>query len=93
MSSIVTSILSLTLGLLWNKACVATAKILKDGDVTDAKIREVFVRELNDVKTKLDGLSLKDLLSSYMFLKGVQLLSDSLDKSKDEQKAACDERS
>ena len=92
MSSIVTSILSLTLGLLWNKARVATAKILKDGDATDAKIREVFVRELNDVKTKLDGLSLKDLLSSYMFLKeGVQLLSDSLDKSKDEQKAVMNE--
>ena len=56
MSLIVTSILSSTLGLLWNKARDATAKSLKDGDVTDAKIREIVVRELNDVKTKVDGL-------------------------------------
>ena len=92
MSSIVTSILSSTLGLFWNKARDATAKSLKDGDVTDAKIREIVVRELNDIKTKLDGLSRKDLESSYMFLKeGVQLLSDSLDKSKDEQKAVMNE--
>ena len=84
--------LSSTLGLLWNKARDATAKSLQDGDVTDAKIREIVVRELNDIKTKLDGLSRKDLLSSYMFLKeGVQLLSDSLDKSKDEQKAVVNE--
>ena len=92
MTSIVTSILSSTLGLLWNKARDATANSLKDGDVTDAKIREIVVRKLNDIKTKLDGLARKDLLSSYMFLKeGVQLLNDSLDKSKDEQKAVMNE--
>ena len=92
MTSIVTSILSSTLGLLWNKARDVTANSLKDGDVTDAKIREIVVRELNDIKTKLDCLSRKDLLSSYMFLKeGVQLLSHSLDESKDEQKAVMNE--
>ena len=92
MSSIVTSILSSTLGLLWNRARDAAAKSLKDGDVTDAKIREIVVRELNDIKTKLDGLAREKLLASYMFLKeGVQLLSDSLDKSKDEQKAVLNE--
>ncbi|CAB4010218.1 Hypothetical predicted protein [Paramuricea clavata] len=88
MSSIVTSILSSTIGLLWNKARDATAKGLQDGDITDAKIREIVVRELNDIKTKIDGLSRKDLLSSYSFLQeGVQLLNASLDKSKDEQNA------
>ena len=92
MSSIVTSILSSTLGLLWNKARDVTAKSLKDGDVTDAKIREIVVRELNEIKTKLDGLSREKLLASYMFLKeGVQLLSDSLDKSKDKQTAVINE--
>ena len=92
MSSIVTSILSSTLGLFWNKTRDATAKSLKDGDVTDAKIREIVVRELNDIKFKLDGLSRKDLESSYMFLKeGVQLLIVSLDKSKDEQNAVVNE--
>ena len=89
MTSIVTSILSSTLGLLWNKARDATAQSLKDGDVIDAKIREIVVRELNDIKAKLDGLARKDLLSSYMLLKeGVQLMTDSLDKIKDEQKVA-----
>ena len=92
MSSIITSILSSTLGLLWNKARDTAAENLKDGDVTDAKLRKIVVRELNDIKTKLDGLARKDLLSSYMFLKeGVKLLNDSLDKSKDEQKAVMKE--
>ena len=79
---------------MWDKARDATAKSLKDGDVTDAKIREIVVRELNDInsKTKLDGLSREKLLASYMFLKeGVQLLSGSLDKSEDEQKAVMNE--
>jgi hypothetical protein len=41
-----------------------------------------------DVKTaKLDGLSRKDLLSSYSFLKqGIDMLNVSLNKSMDEQK-------
>ena len=92
MTSIVTDILSSTLGLLWNKARDATAKSLKDGDVTDAKIREIFVRELNDIKTKIDALSRKDLLSGYMFLEdGVHLLSDSLVEAKHEQKAVMNE--
>ena len=92
MSSIVTGILRSTVGLLWNKARDATAKNLKDGDITDAKIREIVVRELNDIKTKIDGLSRKDLLSSYSFLQeGVQLLNASLDKTKDEQKSVVNE--
>ena len=83
MTSIVTGILSSTVGLLWNKARDSTAAKLKDGDITDAKIREIVVRELSDIKTKLDGLSRVNLLSSYRFLKeGVELLNVSLDKSK-----------
>ena len=76
MSSIITGILNSTIGLLWNKARDLTAAKLQDGDVTDAKIREIVVRELNDIKTKLDGLCRKDLLSSYSFLReGVDLLN------------------
>ncbi|CAB4018734.1 Hypothetical predicted protein [Paramuricea clavata] len=87
MASIVTNILSSTVGLLVNKARDSAADKLKNGDVTDAKIRELVVRELNDVKAKLDGLSRKDLLSSYSFLKqGIDLLNVSLNKSMDEQK-------
>ena len=90
MSSIVTSILSSTVGLLWNKARDKTAESLKDGDITDAKLREIVVRELNDIKTKLDGLSRKDLLSSYSFLQeGIQLLNVCLEKF--EQKTVVNE--
>ena len=65
----------------WNKVRDSTAAKLQDGDVTDAKIREIVVRDLNDIKTKLDGLSRKDLLSSYRFPKqGVDLLNVSLDQ-------------
>ena len=90
MSSIATSILSSTVGLLWNKARDKTAENLKDGDITDAKLRETVVRELNDIKTKLEGLSRKDLLSSYSFLQeGIQLLNVCLEKF--EQKAVVNE--
>ena len=92
MSSIVTSILTSTVGLLWNKACDSTAAKLKDGDVTDAKIREIVVQELNDIKTKLDGRSRKDLLNSCNFLQeGVHFLNVSLQKSKLDQKALTNE--
>ena len=90
MSSIVTSILSSTVGMLWNKARDMTAESLKDGDITDAKLREIVVRELNDIKTKLDGLSRSYLLSSYSFLQeGIQLLNTCLEKF--EQKAVVNE--
>ena len=82
MTCIITGIVSSTIGLLWNKVRDSTAAKLQDGDVTDAKIREIVVRDLNDIKTKLEGLSRKDLLSSYRFLKqGVDLLNVSLDQS------------
>ena len=87
MASTVTKILSSTVGLLVNKVRDLASSKLMDGDITDIKIREFLVRELNDVKAKLDGLSRKDLLSSYSFLKqGIDLLNVSLNKSIDEQK-------
>jgi hypothetical protein len=83
MSSIVTGILSSTVGLLWNKVRDSTAAKLKEGDVTDAKICEIVVTEMNDIKTKLDCLSRKELLTSYDFLQeGVDFLNASLIKSR-----------
>jgi hypothetical protein len=82
MASVITNILSSTVGLLWNKARDFAAKKLKDGDTTDEKFREIIIRDLNDIKTTLDCLSRKDLLSSYSFLKeGVLLLNLALDQS------------
>ena len=93
MSSIVTSILSSTVGLLWNKARDSTAAILQGGEVPDENIREIVVSELNDIKTKLQGLLRnKDLLSSYKFLQeGVDLLNVSLNKLKLGHKAMLDD--
>ena len=70
------------MGFLWNKCRDFAAEKLKDGDTTDQKFREIIVRDLNDIKTTLDCLSRKDLLSSYNFLKeGVLLLNLVLDQS------------
>ena len=88
MSSIITSILSSTAGFLWSKARDSTAEKLRDGDVTDAKIRQIVVRELDDIKKKLEGLSRKDLLSSCTLLQeGVDLLYLSLSKLNFQQQA------
>ena len=88
MSSIITGILSSTAGFLWSKASDSTAEKLRDGDVTDAKIRQIVVRELDDIKKKLEGLSRKDLLSSCTLLQeGVDLLYLSLSKLNLQQQA------
>ena len=53
---------------------------LKDGDLTNEKLREVIVKDLNDIKSKLDCLSLKDLDASCSFLKErVRLLNFTFD--------------
>ena len=92
MSSIITAILSSTAGFLWSKARDSAAEKLRDGDVTDAKIREIVVRELDDIKKKLEGLSRKDLLSSCTLLQeGVDLLYLSLRKLNLQQQALATE--
>jgi hypothetical protein len=89
MSSIITGILRLTVGLLCDKARDSAANKLKDGDLADEKLREIIVKDLTDIKSKLDCLSLKDLDSSYSFLKeGVRLLNHALDESNEDQKAS-----
>ena len=96
MSSIVTTVFKATIGLLVNKGRDKAAEKLKDGDVTDQKFRGLIVREIDDIKSKLDGLSRKDLLSSISFFKeGIELLYDVFDKarfrSENGVQAACGE--
>ena len=75
MSSIAIGVFKLTIGLLVNKGRDKAAEKLKDGDVTDEKFRGLIVREIDDIKSKLDGLSKKDLLASISFFKeGIGLL-------------------
>ena len=82
MSSIITAILRSTVGLLCDKARNSAANKLKDGDLADEKLRAIIVKDLTDIKSKLDCLSLKDLDSSFSFLKeGIELLNIVLDKS------------
>ena len=88
MTSIITAILRSTVGLLCDKARDSAANKLKDGDLADEKLREIIVKDLTDIKSKLDCLSLKDLDSSFNFLKeGVRLLNIALDKSSKDEKA------
>ena len=81
MSAIVTAVLKATVGLLLTKGRDCLAKKLQEGDVTHEQFRNMIVRELDDIKSKLDGLARKDLLTSISFFKeGIVFLSKVLDK-------------
>ena len=93
MSSIITSLFHVTLGALWENLRDRSAEKLKDGDFTDEKCRQLLVRELDDIKSRLDGLARKDLLSSISFLKeGVRLLDLPFDEFTDGQPAFTTEK-
>ena len=55
MSSTITAVFKATFGLLVNKARDKAAENLKEGDVTDKRIRDLIQREIDDIKSKLDG--------------------------------------
>ena len=79
MSAIVSGIVNSTIGLLCNKLRDYTAQRLNEGDINDSELRQIIVRDLDDIKTKLDGLSRKDLLASLSFFEeGVTRLYISL---------------
>ena len=78
-----------TIGLLVSKGRDKAADKLKDGDVTDQKIRNIIVREIDDIKSKLDGLARKDLLTSIScFRRGVVYLFQLLDKANSDKKTS-----
>lgn len=81
MSSIVSAVFKATVGLLVNKGRDLTAEKLKDGDVTDQRIRDFIVGEIDDIKSKVDGLARRDLLTSMSYFKrGVTYLFELLNK-------------
>ena len=94
-----TALFKVTIGLLVNKGRDKAAEILKDGDVTDQRFHSLIVREIDDIKSKLDALSRKDLEASISFFEeGIALLYEVFDivKSRNERgaataQAACDE--
>ena len=81
MSSIIlAAVFKSTIGLIVNKGRDATAERLKDGDVADQKFRDVIVGEMEDIKTKLDGLARKDLLAAIdAFETGLWYLYQAID--------------
>ena len=83
MSSIITAVFKATIGLLVNKGRDKAAEKLKDGDVTDQKFRGLIVREIEDIKLQLKGLTRKDFLASISFFKeGIELLYEVFDKAR-----------
>ena len=75
MSSMITAVFKATIGLLVNKGRHKLAEKLNEGDVTDQKFRGLIVREIDEIKSKLDGLARKDLLASIsLFKEGIELL-------------------
>ena len=80
MSEIVTSLFKAVAGFLVDKARDRATEKLKEGDVTANKIRELIQREINDIKSKLDALSRKDLLTAIdAFQVGVKYLYQALE--------------
>ena len=67
------------------------AKKLKDGDVTDQQFRGVIMREIDDMRSKLDGLSRRDLLASISFFRvGVELLYEVFEDTRSRSKYGAD---
>ena len=89
MSSVLTAVLKATLGLLVNKGRDKAAAKLREGEVTDQKFRNLIVREIDDIKSKLDGLARKDILASVSFFKeGIVILYEVFEKAKHDKKFA-----
>ena len=87
MSSLLTSILKFTIGILFKKLRDEAATRLI-GDPTDETFRELISRELNEIKSKLDALIRKDLLSSVQFLEdGICHLQMSISRVSQSQKS------
>ena len=99
MSVIITAVFKATIGWLVDKCRDEAAKKLKDGDITDQQFRGIIMREIDDMRSKLDGLSRKDLLASIGFFReGIELLYEVFEDTRsrseygaDAAQAACAE--
>ena len=63
------AILKSIAGLVVDKARSVTANSLSDGDLTDERMREVIISNIDDIKSSLRGLSRQPLNTSLSFLK------------------------
>ena len=97
MSAIITAVFKATVGWLVDKSRDELAKELKDGDLTDQRFRGIIMREIDDMRSKLNGLSKRDFLASISFFReGIELLYGVFEETRsrseygaDKGKAAC----
>ena len=91
MSVIITAVFKATIGCLVDKCRDEAAKKLKDGDITDQQFRGIIMREIDDMRSKLDALSRKDLLASISFFReGVELLYEVFEDTRSRSKYGAD---
>ena len=80
MSAIVTTVLKGTLGFLIKKGRKAAVERLKDGDVTNEKLKNWIVDEIDSINSKLDAMAKKDLGASISFFKeGLVFLNNAME--------------
>ena len=92
MSEVITGLLKVTFGLISNKLRDYGAGKLQDGGLADQKFRGLIVRELDDIKSKLDAISRKDLCASISFLQqGIQHLNMSFGESSESENPSTSE--
>ena len=89
--SVVTASISVAVGIvgfILNKVRDCASNKLKDGDLTNEEVRQVLLRDLKQINTKLDSLSLKDLDASRSFLKeGLSILVIALGQPSEDEEA------
>lgn len=80
MFAIVKAVLEGTLGLLLKKGRQSLAEKLEGGDATDQQLRSWIIEKFDNVNSKLDAMSRKDLKASLSFCKeGVVFLFKVMD--------------
>ncbi len=90
---LVDAVLKVTFGFLTTKIRKEMTERLKDGDAVHVTCRNLVMRELDDIKSKLDGLARKDLLSSICFLQeGINSLYQALSQFESENTAGSTEQ-
>ena len=80
MSAIVTTVLKGTLGFLIKKGRKVAVERLKDSDVTNEKLKNWIVDEIDSINSKLDAMAKKDLGASISFFReGLVFLNNAME--------------
>ena len=80
MSAIITAVFKGTFGVVVNKGRNVMADKLKEGDVAGQKVSDMIIGDMEDVKSKLDALSRKDLGAAVDSLEtGLRFLNNAVD--------------